>query len=277
MNGNQFIIPILALCLVVSFSDLCSGKEKKSPLTVKRIVYTPEETGGESIKLFCNQPCKAELSSLKGENPRVVMDMKGVSLIQTKALHVNAGGKLVKKIRSYLDKKTKILRVVLDMEPSKNYIVYPIQDPVNNAYMLRIEESEQKPERSEDDKSFLLPQSKSSVSHRPVLSPDERQEGRPQEAAPNPEKRSAEKIAEEVPSVDQGQAQLNDGEFAAAVDTFTKILATHPQDSLIYRLRGDAYDNLGEQQKAIADWTQAARLGDTIIRPHLDSLKVKWR
>ena len=72
------------------------------------------------------------------------------------------------------------------------------------------------------------------------------------------------KAAEDVPSVDQGKSQLNDGEFAAAVDIFTQILATHPQDSLIYRLRGDAYDNLGDQQKALEDWTQAARLGDTI-------------
>jgi Flp pilus assembly protein TadD len=80
-----------------------------------------------------------------------------------------------------------------------------------------------------------------------------------------------------MPSVDQGKSQLNDGEFAAAVDIFTQILATHPQDSLIYRLRGDAYDNLGDQQKALEDWTQAARLGDTIIQSYLDFLEVKWR
>ena len=92
MNGKRFIIPLLALCLVISFSGLCSGKDKKSPLTVKNIVFTPDQTGGEWITLFCNQSCAPELSSLEGENPRVVMEMKGVSLIQTKARNVNAGG-----------------------------------------------------------------------------------------------------------------------------------------------------------------------------------------
>ncbi len=81
----------------------------------------------------------------------------------------------------------------------------------------------------------------------------------------------------DVPSVEQGKSQLNDGEFAAAVDTFTRILAAHPQDSLSYRLRGNAYGNLGDQQKAVEDWIQAARLGDTIIQSYLDFLGVKWR
>jgi hypothetical protein len=108
MNGKRLIIPILALCLVVGFSGLCSGKDNKSPLTVKRIVFTSDKTGGERISLFCNQSCTPELSFLEGKNPRVVMNMKGVSLIQTKTRNVNTGGKLVKRIRSNLDKKKRI-------------------------------------------------------------------------------------------------------------------------------------------------------------------------
>jgi Flp pilus assembly protein TadD len=81
----------------------------------------------------------------------------------------------------------------------------------------------------------------------------------------------------DMPSVDQGRSQLNDGEFALAADTFTQIIAAHPKDSLSYRLRGDAYDNLGDQQKALEDWTQAARLGDTLIQSYLDFLKIRWR
>jgi hypothetical protein len=45
-------------------------------------------------------------------------------------------------------------------------------------------------------------------------------------------------------------AQLNAGEFSAAVETFTEILAAHPRDSLVYRLRGNAYGNLGDRKKA---------------------------
>jgi hypothetical protein len=46
-------------------------------------------------------------------------------------------------------------------------------------------------------------------------------------AAPSPENRSAAK--------------------AAAIDPLTRIIAAHPQISLIYRLRGNAYNNLGDR------------------------------
>ena len=280
MNSKPFILLLLVLCFAVSFSGLCAGEDQKTALTVKKIAFTRDKGGGERIALFCNQSCTPELSSLEGENPRVVMDMKGVFLIQTKARNVNTGGKLVKRVRSYLDKQTKILRVVLDMEPSKYYIVRPMQDPSGNTYMLTIHEdislSEQKPGGREDDKSSPLSQEKRITILRPDLRPGE-QEGKLQEAAPSPEKRRAVKAAKDVQSVDQGRSQLNAGEFAAAVDTFTQILAAHPQDSLSYRLRGNAYDNLGDRQKAVEDWTQAARLGDTTLQSYLDFLQVKWR
>ena len=280
MNGKRFIIPILALCLVINFSDICSGKDKKAALTVNKIIFTSDMIGGEWITLFCNKACTPELFTLEGENPRVIMDMKGVSLIQTKARSVNTGGKLVKRIRSNLDKRTKILRIVLDLEPSKYYIVRPRHDQPKNAYVLMIYEdtslSKQKPGGSGDAKGSLPSQEKGITILRPDQRPGEQKDNL-QEAATSPENRSAEETIYDVPSVEQGRSQLNDGEFAAAVDTFTKIIATNPQDSLIYRLRGDAYDNLGDQQKAVEDWTQAARLGDTIIQSYLDSLQVKWR
>ncbi|MDP1991058.1 MAG: AMIN domain-containing protein [Syntrophales bacterium] len=265
MNSKPFILLLLILCLVESFSGLCAGEDQKSPLTVKKISFTSDKIGGEWISLFCNQSCTPELSSIEGENPRVVMDMKRVSLIQTKTRNVNTGGRLVKSIRSHLNKQTNILRVVLDLEPSKSYIVRPMQDPSGN-YMLTIREDADSP-RSQEKHITIL---------RLDLRSEEQNKGK-QEATSSPENRSAMKVVEDVPSMDQGRSQLNDGEFAAAVDIFTQILAAHPQDSLIYRLRGDAYDNLGDQQKALEDWTQAARLGDTIIQSYLDFLKVKWR
>jgi hypothetical protein len=272
MNRKGFIFLLLVLHFTMNFSGLCSGEDKKTSLSVKRIVFTPDKTGGEWITLLCNQPCVPEIFSLEEENPRVVMDMKGVSLIQTKVRNVNTGGSLVRSIRSNLNHQTNILRVVLDMEPSKYYIVRPMEDPFNNKYILRIEESE----RSEDDKSSSLLQEKRITILRPDLSPKE-QRVTLQEATLGPEKRSAVDALRNVPSMEQGRSQLNDGEFTAAVDIFTQILAAHPNDSLIYRLRGDAYDNLDDRERAVEDWTQAARLGDNIIQSYLDFLQVKWR
>jgi len=222
----------------------------------EKITFTSDKIGGEWISLFCNQSCTPELFSLEGENPRVVMDMKRIFQIQTKTRNINTGGKLVKRIRNYLDKQTNILRVVLDLEPSKNYIVCPVKAPFNNTYVLKIEESEQKPGGSWDDKGSPLSQEKRITILRPDLRPRE-QQGNLKEAAPSPENRSTAK--------------------AAAIDTLTRIIAAHPQDSLSYRLRGNAYNNLGDRQKALEDWTQAARLGDTTLQSYLDFLEVKWR
>jgi tetratricopeptide (TPR) repeat protein len=279
MNSKYLILLLLVLCFAVSFSGLCAGEDPKA-LTVKKIAFTRDKAGRERIALFCNQACVPELSSVEGENPRVVMDMKGVFLIQTKARNVNTGGKLVKRVRSYLDKQTKILRIVLDMESSKYYIVRPMQDPSGNTYKLTIYEatslSEQKPGGSKDAEGSLPSQEMRITILRPNLRTGE-QEGKLQEAASRSEKLRAVKAAKDVQSVDQGRSQLNAGEFAAAVDTFTKILAAHPQDSLSYRLRGNAYDNLADRQKAMEDWTLAARLGDTTMQSYLDFLQVKWR
>jgi tetratricopeptide (TPR) repeat protein len=152
--------------------------------------------------------------------------------------------------------------------------------------------SKQKPGGSGNAKnSPLLQENRITIFH-PDLIPGE-QKGNLQEAAPGPENRSAVEAtreavpipekpgtveaANDVPSADQGRSHITSSEFATAVDTFTQVIAAHPRDSLSYRMRGNAYDNLGDQQKALEDWTQAARLGDTIIQSYLDFLGVKWQ
>ncbi len=74
-----------------------------------------------------------------------------------------------------------------------------------------------------------------------------------------------------------GRAQITARNFQGAVDTFTKAISRNSQESLYYRLRGNAYDNLGDRRRAIEDWMKAAQLGDTVIRSYLDSLKVRWQ
>jgi hypothetical protein len=274
MNSKAFIVLLLVLCFAVSFSGLCDGKDQKTGLTVKRIAFTRDKGGRERIAVFCNQSCVPELSSLEGENPRVVMDIEGVFLVQPQARNVNTKGKMVKRVRSYLDKRTKRLRVVLDMAPSIPYLVHPRQDPSGNRYMLTI--SEQKPGRSMDEQGSHLPQDM----HITILNPDLRpgeQGGRLREAVPSPEKGRGVTALKDAQLVEQGRSQLNAGEFAAAVDTFTQILAANPRDSVSYRLRGNAYDNLVDRQKAMEDWMQAARLGDITLQSYLDFLQVKWR
>jgi hypothetical protein len=156
MNGKRFTIPLLVLCFTMSFSGLCSGEGTKNTLIVKNIAFHRSKGGIERVALFCNQSCVPELFSLDGRNPRLIMDMKGVLKIQIKARNVSTGGELVKRVRSYLDKQTTILRIVLDMEPSKYYIVRPMHDPSGN-YMLTIKENTDSPRSQETRITILRP------------------------------------------------------------------------------------------------------------------------
>ena len=75
----------------MSFSGHCISEDQNTALTVKKIAFAHDKIGGEWISFFCNQSAAPELSCIEGENPRVVMDMKGVFLIQTRAHNVNTG------------------------------------------------------------------------------------------------------------------------------------------------------------------------------------------
>ena len=258
MHGKYSIPFSLVLCIIVSFSSLCAGENLKTPLIVKKISFIRDKSGIEKISLFCNQSCVPELFSIEEENPRVVMDMKGVLQIQTKSRNVKTGGELVKQVRSYLDKQTKVLRIVLDMEPSNHFIVRPVQDPSGNTYSLLIKKDEVDSPASQEMHIKLL---------RPDL-----MRGSQGDKLLNAESitKKGESVKNYSQLVIQGRSQLNDSEFAAAADTFTQILKDHPQDSLSYRLRGNAYDNLGDRQKAVEEWTKAARLGDTTLQSYPD-------
>jgi hypothetical protein len=279
MNGKFAVSLLLVSCLAAGSSGLCAGQAPKT-LTVQKMTFSRDKAGKETIALSCNQACVPELSSIEGANPRVVMDMKGVSLARPKVLNIKTAGKLVKDVRSYLDKPMRSLRIVLDMEPSKHYTVRPVQERSGKTYRLTIEEdtslSEQKPVESRESGGSPLVREKHIMIFRPDLKRGE-QGGKLTGTTPSPGAVAAEKAVKDLPSVEQGRAQLNAGEFAAAIETFTRILAAHPRERLIYRLRGNAHDNLNDRQKAVEDWTQAARLGDTAMQSYLDFLQVTWR
>lgn len=79
----------------------------------------------------------------------------------------------------------------------------------------------------------------------------------------------------ETPTV-VGRAKITAGDYQGAIKTLSAAIAKNPGESINYRLRGNAYDNLGKREQAIADWKKAAALGDTIIQSYLVFLEVDW-
>jgi tetratricopeptide (TPR) repeat protein len=270
------VVPILVLGLLLSSPWICGSAESKGNLTVKEIAFAFDGEGKEKVSIFCSRSCIPVLFQVEGGSPRVVMDLRDVSLLQTRARQISTGGKFVKGIRTYLDRETKILRIVLDMDPSAYLLVYPAQDS-SEAYVLTIEEISPPAQQPEGSGNESPPRE----SRMTILESRQRLAGKQGgviETAPPPRQETGKAAGSQTaPSADQGRTQLNSGDFNAAIETFSRILAAQPRDSLSYRLRGNAYDNLGDRQKALEDWAQAARLGDGLLQSYLDFLQVQWR
>jgi len=109
-----------------------------------------------------------------------------------------------------------------------------------------------------------------------------------QQAASKPKKKYAKKpvpkrqspyekaMAKKKTPANMGRAEITAGDYQGAIKTLSAAIAKNPRESINYRLRGNAYDNLGKREQAIADWKKAASLGDTVIQSYLVFLQVEW-
>jgi tetratricopeptide (TPR) repeat protein len=284
MNRKVFTV-IFFLFLVAGFPGISAGEVKKPFLTVEKVVFTRAGEGTEAVAFTCSGPCEPTLFTLDEKNPRVVMDFKDVRLFRSNKRNLTLGGKLIKKVRSYLDRKTHRLRIVLDLDPLKDYVVRPVQTPFSKRYVLTITDASSLPAENRGIKTGNPADRRAHEKRIAILIPELEKPEKPEK------KEQKEKIEQAVPeqvhqetaedenyrqSIEQGRLFMNAGNFAAARDIFTRTIESRPLDSLSYRLRGNAHENLGERASALDDWINAAKLGDTIAQSYLDFLKVKW-
>lgn len=274
MNTKHWFLACFAVCLVLSSYGLCMAQDQTATLTVKEIVFKADKGGKEKVAVLCNQACVPALSRLEGKKTRIIMDFAGVSFMEPKYRNVPVSGKYVKKIRSYLDNDSKKLRVVLDMAPSKYFIVHATQDQTVNAFSLEIAEK-RRAKGKYAKKSLRTNGSRISIVDQ-VQRPIDK-DLKPGKIAEKHEHASVAPIAGDKSSADRGRSQMNAGDYTGAIKTFTEIIAENPRDSLPYRLRGNAYQNIGDRQKAVGDWITAARLGDQLVQSYLDYMQINWK
>jgi tetratricopeptide (TPR) repeat protein len=289
MNTKHWFLTCFAVCLVLSSYGLCMAQDQATTLTVKEIAFKADKGGKEKVAVLCNQACVPALSGLEGKKARIIMDFAGVSFMEPKYRNIPVSGKYVKKIRSYLDKDSKKLRVVLDMAPSKHFIVHAIQDQTVNTFSLSIAEKRHAKGKYAGTKGSRIsivdraPRTieKASLPEKAA----EKQEPVSEVRVPMKEPvRNAKvavdeksKLAVDKNSADRGRAQMNAGDYTGAIKTLTEIIAENPRDSLPYRLRGNAYQNIGDRQKSVEDWITAARLGDQLVQSYLDYMQINWK
>jgi hypothetical protein len=97
---------------------------KQKDLPAEKIIVTDikfkAETDREQVCIALNNFCTPEVMTLKGDKPRVVIDIKNVpSWSGNYKTPVN--GKLIKQIRTFLHRDIEKFRIVLDLNSFKNY------------------------------------------------------------------------------------------------------------------------------------------------------------
>ena len=112
---------------------------KTSPpnkVTVKSIKVKTEKDR-EKVFIALNNFSTPEILTLEGDRPRVVIDIKNVSSWSGK-YKTPVNGNLIKQIRTHLHRDTERLRIVLDLNPSENYIINQIYYQTENMYCIEV-------------------------------------------------------------------------------------------------------------------------------------------
>jgi hypothetical protein len=115
--------------------------QEKQPLTLKNITFKFEPAGHEKVFIDFNRDVIPEIFSIEGNDPRIVLDLKNVRSVRQGLTRIKVQGKLIRQIRSALDRQSHRLRIVVDLAASKSYDVEPAYYKAEKMYVLDISET----------------------------------------------------------------------------------------------------------------------------------------
>lgn len=91
-------------------------------ISIKRIDYFIDQNSGEKVFVCANRFFHPRVIALEGKKPRIAIDISNVSSSREhRAIPVN--GIFIKRIRTHFHRSSKTLRIVLDLNPEKEYDV----------------------------------------------------------------------------------------------------------------------------------------------------------
>lgn len=103
---------------------------------IKSIKFVPKKDH-ENVFIASNKYFVPKILTLEGDKPKIVIDIKPVSSWRG-PYRTPVKGNIVRQIRTYLHPDTKKLRIVLDLNPSKNYFINRIYYEKKNIYCIEV-------------------------------------------------------------------------------------------------------------------------------------------
>lgn len=123
-----------------------SDEKENFRIDVKNITFKLEDSGKESILIEFNRFYTPAIFAIPGKTARIVLDIANVSSFRKEWAVINVGGKIIRRIRCSKDPRTQMVRIVLDVEPSRDYYVQPVFSERENIYKLEMSEDNRKKE-----------------------------------------------------------------------------------------------------------------------------------
>jgi len=105
-------------------------------IIIKNIQFYVEKDY-EKVCLNLNKFYIPVLFSLENKKPRIVVDIKDV-YVWTGDYTTSVNGRLIKQIRTYFHRKINKLRIVLDLNPAKDYIIDQSYNPTEYIYCIEV-------------------------------------------------------------------------------------------------------------------------------------------
>ena len=106
-------------------------------VVVEGINFKADKFGPEKVLIYLNRFYLPKIFAIEGEKPRIVIDLNNVSSWQGKPIMV-VDGIFVKKIRTHLHSAKRRLRIVLDLNPSRNYVADQSYFKKDNIFCITI-------------------------------------------------------------------------------------------------------------------------------------------
>ena len=120
--------------------------DQKPAIAVKSLRFKARDNGRDSIFIEFNRFYAPSISSIEGDKPRIVLDLENVTSFQVEKNLIKVDGVHIRQIRSHMDRKTRKARIVLDLEPLKDYYVQPEFAQKENLYSLHVLAEDKKKE-----------------------------------------------------------------------------------------------------------------------------------
>ena len=105
---------------------------------IEDVTFRIAQKGVEIVFVHSNRFFVPVIFALEGDRPRVVVDIRNISHIKKGLSKIDVGGELIKQIRSHYNRHSQTLRIVLDLNPSKNYITNQVFYETRNIYSLEL-------------------------------------------------------------------------------------------------------------------------------------------